>query len=260
MEKITTQTLLDRKRNGHPIAAVTAYDAAMAHFADAAGVDLILVGDSVGTTQLGFPDTVGVTAEMMIHHTAAVARSRPKALLAADIPFGVAHDRFPALLGVARRLLQEGGAGAVKIEGGAGMASKIERLVDAGIPVIGHIGLLPQQIHQLGRYRKYGRGETEKASLVKDGLALEKAGCFMVVCESIEGTVAGTLAAELAIPLIGIGSGPHCDGQILVSHDLLGMTPGHVPGFARAYADVGGEMQRAFGEYAADVRNRKFPS
>jgi 3-methyl-2-oxobutanoate hydroxymethyltransferase len=258
-EKITTQTI-SLLKGERAVVAVTAYDAAMARFADEAGIDLILVGDSVGTTQLGFETTVPVTLEMMLHHTAAVRRAQPGALLVADVPFALGHDEFSKLLEACRRLMQEAGAEAVKIEGGALIAPKIERLVQAGIPVLGHIGLLPQNFHQLGGYRKFGRSDAEKGVLFDDALALEKAGCFAVICEMIDGTVAGTIASELKIPLIGIGSGPHCDGQILVCNDLLGMNPGRVPSFVREYAQLGGEARKAFATYAEDVRNRKFPS
>jgi len=258
-DKITTQTIALLKGE-RPVVAVTAYDTAMARYADEAGVDLILVGDSVGTTQLGFETTVPVTLEMMLHHTAAVSRAKPRALLVADIPFAVAHDEFSCLLRACQRLMQESGAEAVKIEGGAALAPKVERLVKAGIPVLGHIGLLPQNFHQLGGYRKFGRSDGEKRILVDDALALEKAGCYAVICEMTEGTVTGTIANELTIPLIGIGSGPHCDGQILVCNDLLGMNTGYVPSFVRQYAELGKLARAAFANYAEDVRNGKFPS
>ena len=232
----------------------------MARYADEAGVDLILVGDSVGTTQLGFETTIPVTLEMMLHHTAAVARAKPQALVVADIPFAVAHGEFKDLLEACRRLMQIAGAEAVKIEGGASMAPTIERLTNAGIPVLAHIGLLPQQFHQLGGYRKFGRSEAEKLILVADALALEKAGCFAVLCEMVDGSVASTIAQELALPLIGIGSGSHCDGQILVTNDLLGMTAGHVPSFVKQYADLGNQIRGAFEAYAEDVRKCNFPS
>ncbi len=240
--------------------AVTAYDTTMARYADDAGVDLILVGDSVGTTQLGFETTVPVTLDMMVHHTAAVSRAQPQALIVADVPFGVAHEDFSQLLNACRQLMQEGGAQAVKIEGGASMAPKVERLILAGIPVLAHIGLLPQNFHQLGGYRKFGRSEAEKVALLDDALALEKAGCFAVLCEMVDGTVAGAIANELQVPLIGIGSGPHCDGQILVCNDLLGFNAGYVPTFVKQYAQLGAAAQQAFADYAAEVRNGKFPS
>ena len=256
--RITTQTISSLKGE-RPIVAVTAYDAVMARYADEAGVDLILVGDSVGTTQLGFETTIPVTLDMMLHHTAAVARAQPKALVVADIPFGVAHDDFPALLDACRQLMQCG-AEAVKIEGGVGMAGAVQRLTTAGIPVLGHIGLLPQNFHQLGGYRKFGRSEAEKVQLLDDALALERAGCFSVLCEMLDGAVAGAIAAELSVPLIGIGSGPHCDGQILVSNDLLGLNAGYIPSFVKKFAELGDAARTAFAQYAEEVRNQKFPS
>ena len=257
--RITTQTL-SKLKGDRPIVAVTAYDAVIARYAHEAGVDFILVGDSVGTTQLGFDSTIPVTLEMMLHHTAAVARAKPNALIVADVPFGVAHGEFATLLDACCRLMQEAGAEAVKIEGGASMASVVERLVDAGIPVLGHIGLMPQQFHKLGGYRKFGRSEAEKTVLLDDALALEKAGCFAVLCEMTDGTVAGAIMNELRVPLIGIGSGPHCDGQILVANDLLGMNTGYVPSFVKQYAQLGEQVRAAFANYAEDVRNHKFPS
>jgi len=247
-------------KNKRPVVAVTAYDTVMARLANEAGVDLILVGDSVGTTQLGFETTVPVTLEMMLHHTAAVARAKPDVLLVADVPFTIAHDNFSHLLEACRRLMQEAGAEAVKIEGGATLAPTIARLVQAGIPVLGHIGLLPQNFYQLGGYRKFGRSDAEKSLLVDDALALEKAGCFAIICEMIDGTVAGTIASQIQVPLIGIGSGPHCDGQILVCNDLLGMNNGYVPSFVRQYAQLGDEVRTAFAKYAEEVREGKFPS
>lgn len=259
MVRTTTQTIA-RLKGERPIVAVTAYDALMAGYADAAGVDLILVGDSVGTTQLGFESTVPVTLDMMLHHTAAVTRAKPQALVVSDIPFAIAHGDFADLLHACSRLMQEAGAEAVKIEGGVSMVPAIERLTRAGVPVLAHIGLLPQQFHQLGGYRKFGRSEAEKVVLVDDALALEKVGCFAVLCEMVDGTVAGVIAQQLTVPLIGIGSGPHCDGQILVTNDLLGMTIGHVPSFVKQYAQLGDQVKAAFAAYANEVKNRDFPS
>lgn len=256
--KTTTQTLL-RLKGERPIVAVTAYDAVVAHFADAAEIDLILVGDSVGTTQLGFTTTVPVTIDMMLHHTAAVTRVRPNALVVADIPFSVAHDDFSKLLNACRRLMQEAGAEAVKIEGGASLAPAIERLVAAGVPVLGHIGLLPQQYHKLGGYRKFGVTDCEKSELIEDAHALEAAGCFSIVCELIDPACAAAIRDAVNCPIIGIGSGPQCDGQILVSNDLLGLNPGNVPSFVKQYAQLGERTHAAFASYAKDVLNGKFP-
>ena len=256
---ITTQTILKLKGK-RPIVAVTAYDTPMASNADAGGVDFILVGDSVGTTQLGFDSTVSVTLDMMLHHTAAVARAKTKALIVADVPFAVAHDDFSVLLDACRRLMQEGGAAAIKIEGDASMAPKIERLTRAGIPVLGHIGLLPQNFYQLGGYRKFGRKKAEKVALLEDAIAFEAANCFAVLCEMTDPTAAGEISAALKVPLIGIGSGADCDGQIIVTNDILGLTTGHVPSFVKQYADLGAAARKAFASYAHEVRNRKFPS
>ncbi len=255
----TTQTI-SRLKGQRPIVAVTAYDAPMAGYADAAGVDLILVGDSVGTTQLGFENTVPVTLDMMVHHTAAVSRAKPKALLVADVPFAIAHDDFSVLLNACCRLMQEGGAQAIKIEGDALMAPAVERLTRAGIPVLGHIGLLPQNFHQLGGYRKFGRKKAERERLLTDAVAFEAANCFAVLCEMTDATAAGAIARQLSVPLIGIGSGAECDGQILVTNDMLGLNAGYVPSFVKQYAKLGEDARKAFAAYAEDVRKGKFPS
>ena len=257
--KTTTKTI-SRLKEERPIVAVTAYDTVVAHYADQAGVDLILVGDSVGTAQLGFETTIPVTLDMMLHHTAAVTRAKPDALVVADIPFAVAHGQFSDLLDACARLMQEAGAEAVKIEGNARMAPTIERLIQAGVPVLAHIGLLPQQFHRIGGYRKFGRTEAEKVILVEDALALEKTGCFALLCEMVEDAVAGAIAQELNAPLIGIGSGPHCDGQILVSYDLLGLTTGKVPSFVKQYAQLGEDIKQAFVDFSKDVRNVRHPA
>jgi 3-methyl-2-oxobutanoate hydroxymethyltransferase len=256
--KTTTLTL--RKLKGQrPIVAATAYDAITARYAAAAGVDLILVGDSVGNTLLGFDSTIPVTLDMMVHHTAAVARAKPEALLVADVPFVEAHFDFKQVLESCRRLMQEAGAEAVKIEGGAGLAGKIARIVAAGVPVMGHIGLQPQQLRNLGRYRKFGTKPAEAEQLLADALALERAGVFAIVAELIEPILARTIAETLKVPLIGIGAGVDCDGQILVCTDLLGMAPEAMPGFAHAFAAVGDEMKKGFAAYVMAVRARKFP-
>ena len=257
--KTTTRTITSLKEE-RPIVAVTAYDAVVAHYADQAGVDLILVGDSVGTVQLGFDTTIPVTLEMMLHHTAAVARAGTNALVVADIPFAVAHGKFSDLLNACARLMQEAGAEAVKIEADARMVPAIKRLIRAGIPVLAHIGLLPQQFHRIGGYRRFGRTEAEKAVLVEDALALENAGCFALLCEMVEDAVAGLIVQELNVPLIGIGSGPHCDGQILVSNDLLGLTVGKAPSFVKQYAQLGEGMKQAFVGFSKDVRGGFYPT
>jgi 3-methyl-2-oxobutanoate hydroxymethyltransferase len=256
--KTTTHTL--RKLKGQrPIVAVTAYDALIARLAGEAEVDLILVGDSVGNALLGFDNTLPVTLDMMAHHTAAVARAKPAALLAADVPFIEAHFDFERVLRGCQRLIQEAGAEAVKIEGGLALAPAIARLVEAGVPVWGHLGLKPQQVHTLGRYKKFGVDPAEAEGLLADALALEKAGAFALLLEMVEPNLARTLTETVRIPTIGIGSGPHCDGQILVCTDLLGLAPGSAPPFARAFAQAGEEIKKGFAAYAAAVRARKFP-
>jgi 3-methyl-2-oxobutanoate hydroxymethyltransferase len=239
--------------------AVTAYDVITARYAAEAGVDVILVGDSVGDNLLGFDSTIPVTLDMMAHHTAAVARARPEALLAADVPFGEAHFEYEHVLSSCQRLMQQAGAEAVKIEGGARLAPLIARLTGAGVPVWGHIGLEPQQVRVLGRYRKFGVESAEAEKLLADALALEKAGCFALLLEMTEPNLARTITETVKIPTIGIGAGPHCDGQILVCTDLLGATPGVMPPFAHAFAAVGDEMKKGFAAYVMAVRARQFP-
>ena len=240
--------------------ALAVYDAPTAALASEAGVDLLLVGDSMGNVILGFANTLPVTLSMILHHTAAVARARPASLVVSDIPFTEAHRDPDTLMAAAARCLQEAGAGAVKIEGGVAMADKIRLLTTAGIPVVGHIGLLPQQIYQMGGYRRFGKTPEERDSLLADARAVAEAGAFAVVAEMVDSETAGMIAREIPVPLIGIGSGPHCDGQILVGQDLLGLSPGKPPPFVKAYARLGEAVKTAFSEYVREVRERKFPS
>jgi 3-methyl-2-oxobutanoate hydroxymethyltransferase len=256
--KITTHTL-HKLKGQRPIVAVTAYDAITARLVGEVGIDIILVGDSVGNTLLGFDSTIPVTLDMMVHHTAAVARARPDALLAADVPFVEAHFDFERVLQACQRLMQAAGAEAVKIEGGLALAQPVARLVEAGVPVWGHLGLKPQQVRTLGRYKKFGIDAAEAERLLADALALEKAGAFALLLEMVEPNLTRTITETVKIPTIGIGSGPHCDGQILVSTDLLGYEPGHAPAFAKPFAQVGEEIKKGFAAYAAAVRARKFP-
>jgi len=256
--KITPHTL--RKQKGKaPIVAVTAYDAVMAHYAEAAGIDIILVGDSVGNTMLGMEGTVGVTLDMMVHHAAAVARTKPTAMVVADVPFGEAHFDFRRVLASCQRLMQVAGVDAVKIEGGRKLAPKIARLVEAGVPVWGHIGLMPQQVKQLGRYKKFGVTDAETAALVADAQALEAAGCFALVLEMVKPEAAKIVTAAVGIPVIGIGAGASCDGQILVCTDVLGLTPGYIPGFVQQFADAGAVFKQGLGDFARAVRERNYP-
>ena len=239
------------------IAMLTAYDTPTAALADAAGVDIVLIGDSVGNTVLGYASTVPVKIDDMVRHTAAVSRAKPAALIVADLPFASAHHNFDRLLDDCARLVQEAGADAVKIEGGADMAEKISRLTKAGIAVMGHIGLEPQQVLKLGGYRKFGKTEAERAKILAK--ALEAAGAFVVLMEMTDADCAKAITESLSVPTIGIGSGADCDGQVLVSADVLGLsaTP---PSFAKRYANVGGIIEKAFREYIADVRGGRFPN
>jgi len=240
-----------------PIVGLTAYDAIMGKLISDAGVDFILVGDSVGTTLLGFDTTIPVTMEDMVRHTAAVRRSNPKCLLVADLPFGEASMSFDRFLDSAKRLMQEGGADAIKVEGGRDLADDVEKLVATGIPVLGHIGLLPQTVKAIGGYRKFGGVREEAESLYTDAISLEEAGCFAIIAEMMEEKVATELAGQILPPLIGIGSGPNCDGQILVTQDLLGLTAQGVPSFVTPYANLSKEISNALGKYVQDVRETK---
>ncbi|MFT3783093.1 MAG: 3-methyl-2-oxobutanoate hydroxymethyltransferase [Nibricoccus sp.] len=256
--KTTTHTL--RKLKGQrPIACVTAYDAITARLASEAGIDVILVGDSVGNTILGYETTVPVTLDTMCHHTAAVVRAKPESLVAADVPFAEAHYDFERVLRACQRLMQEAGAEAVKIEGGALLAPTIARLVEAGVPVWGHIGLKPQQVHALGRYKKFGTNAAEAESLMADALALEKAGVFALLIEMVDPGLARTLTETAKVPVVGIGAGPHCDGQILVYTDMLGLSSGYVPSFVQKFGEAGEQFKKGFASYTEAVRNKKFP-
>ncbi|MBE6401150.1 MAG: 3-methyl-2-oxobutanoate hydroxymethyltransferase [Verrucomicrobia bacterium] len=250
--KRTTKSLRQAKGNSQ-IVCITAYDTVTARLADAADVDVILVGDSVGNVVLGFDSTVPVTADMMVHHTAAVARARPNALIAADIPFGVAHGEFSELLKICMRLMQEGGAEAVKIEGGIEMAPTIARLTAAGVPVWAHIGLQAQNVYQEGGYRKFGKTEDEKSALLAAARAHEKAGAFALLLEMMVPELAGEITENASVPTVGIGSGTACDGQIIVMHDILGLSP-KKPSFAKVYAELGSQAVAAISAYRDDVR------
>jgi len=252
--RVTVQTIR-RMKGKQPVVAVTAYDANGARHASEAGIDLILVGDSVGNAILGLSSTVPVTLEMILHHTSAVVRGQPHSLVVADLPFAEARYSMDHLLDSCRRLLQEAGADAVKLEGGIGIAESVANLVLAGIPVLGHIGLLPQRINDLGTYRRFGRNPSERNRLIADARALEEAGAFAMVAEMIEAETAEAIRDAVSIPVIGIGSGDGCDGQIRVVTDLLGLGHGKVPSFAKVYADLGKATQEALGAYAKDVRS-----
>lgn len=259
MGKVSTRDIRQMKGQ-RPVVCVTAYDSIMAGLASEAGIDLILVGDSMGNTQLGFTSTVPVTVPMMLNATAAVVRARPDSLVVADIPFGIVRRSPDFVLETCARFMQEAGADAVKIEGGEDIAPVIAMLTASGIPVLGHIGLLPQQVYQLGGYRKFGKTEAERAQLIRDAQALEQAGVFAMVGEMITAETSTAVRDATGVPLIGIGCGAACDGQVLVCTDLLGMTPGYVPAFVKQYAHLRETIKDAFTAYADEVRERTFPS
>lgn len=248
-----------RKRQGEKIVMLTAYDATMARLLDRAGVDALLVGDSLGTVILGLETTLPVTLDAVVHHTRAVVRGAERAFVIADMPFLTFQISVAEAVRNAGRLLQEGGAAAVKLEGGRPVVDVVKRLVDVGIPVMGHLGLQPQSVHQAGGYVKQATQPAAVDALMIDALALQDAGAFSLVLESIPADVARTVTRELAIPTIGIGAGADCDGQILVSYDMLGLFDGFVPSFVQQYARLGDAVVAATREYAADVRAGRYP-
>jgi 3-methyl-2-oxobutanoate hydroxymethyltransferase len=259
-KRIRVPDLKEKKKRGEKIAVLTAYDATMARLLERAGIDVLLVGDSLGMVVLGYETTLPVTLDAMVHHTAAVSRGASRALVVADMPFLTFQISVTEAVRNAGRLIQEGGAAAVKIEGGAAVVDVAQRLVEIGIPVMGHLGLLPQSIHQLGGYRRQARLEQDAEKLIADARALEQAGVFAIVLESIPAEVARAATAALAIPTIGIGAGPYCDGQVLVSYDAFGLFDGAVPPFVKQYASLGEEMVAAAKAYAKDVREGRFPA
>ncbi len=258
--KITPPQVLELKRKSEPITVVTAYDFPTARFADQAQVEMILVGDSVGTVVLGYDSTLPVTMEDMLHHTRAVTRARTSALVIADMPFMSYQVSVEQAITNAGRLIQEGGADAVKLEGGERVVPAVRRIVEAGIPVMGHLGLTPQSVLAFGGYKVQGRGEADQERLLRDAQLLEAAGCFSIVLEGIPSKLGTDVSRALTIPTIGIGAGLSCDGQVLVSHDLLGLYLGHQPKFVRRYAELGTATREAFERYVADVKARRFPS
>jgi 3-methyl-2-oxobutanoate hydroxymethyltransferase len=247
------------KGRGDRIVMLTAYDATMARLFDQAGVDVLLVGDSLGHVILGLDTTIPVTLDAIIHHTQAVTRGANRALVVADMPFLTYQLTPEQAMHNAARLFQEGGAAAIKLEGGRPIADTVQRLTAAGLPVMGHIGLTPQHVHSLGGMRRQARDEKAACELVLDALALEDSGAFAVVLEAIPDAVAKTVTSRLHIPTIGIGAGPHCDGQVLVSYDILGLFDTFVPPFAKQYARLGDITLRATKNYADDVRNCAYP-
>ncbi len=258
-KKITTHTLRQKKEQGIPIAMLTAYDYPTALALDRAGVDAILVGDSLGMVVLGYENTLPVTMEDMLHHCRAVARGAKSALLVGDMPFLSYQVSVEEAVRNAGRFLQEGGMDAVKLEGGRERLEAIRAIISAGIPVMGHLGLTPQSVHQLGGFRPQGKTASAARRLLEDALLLEETGCFSLVLESVPARLAEYISARLSIPTIGIGAGAGCDGQVLVTHDLLGFFDRFTPKFVKTYANLHAAMQEAFAAYIADVQQRAFP-
>jgi 3-methyl-2-oxobutanoate hydroxymethyltransferase len=264
--KVTVPELLQRKSAGgslptpNKIICLTAYDYPTARLVDEAGVDVILVGDSLGMVVLGYDSTLPVTLEEMLHHAKAVRRGTKRALLVVDMPFGTYHSDTAESLRNAVRFVKEAGVEAVKVEGGERRLELIARLTEAEIPVMGHVGLTPQSVNALGGYRVQGKTTDSAEQLLRDARAVEAAGAFLVVLEAVPRELAAQITRELRIPTIGIGAGPDCDGQILVVHDLLGLTFESTPKFARPYANVGDTIFRAVRQYCEDVRSGGFPS
>jgi 3-methyl-2-oxobutanoate hydroxymethyltransferase len=256
--RVRVPDLREKKRRGEKIAVLTAYDATMARLLDGAGVDVLLVGDSVGVVVLGHENTLPVTLDDMLHHTRAVVRGATRALVVADMPFMTYQVSVEEAVRNAGRLLQAGAA-AVKVEGGPPIAGAIRRMVEVVIPVMGHLGLQPQSVHQLGGYRRQAVQREDIEALVEDAHALERAGVFAIVLEAVGHDAARLVTSAVSVPTIGIGAGPDCDGQVLVSHDMLGLFDGHVPSFVKQYARLAEEITRAAHAYADDVRAGRFP-
>ncbi len=258
--KINVNYFRKKKEDKEKIIALTAYDASTAKFAEEAGVELILVGDSLGMAVLGYETTVPVTIEQSLHHCKAVANSAKKAFVVGDMPFMTYQISAEQAMTNAARYLQEGGVNAVKIEGGKDMASTVERLVNAGVPVMGHIGLLPQKVLTSGGYKIAGKNADETTRLIEDAKALEAAGIFSLVLECMPAEVAKEISEAVSIPTIGIGGGVDCDGQIQVVNDILGLFTEFLPRHARRYAHLGEEIKKAFSSYVSDVSNKQFPA
>ena len=261
--RITVHELRRMKGAGEPIAVVTAYDATAARWVDAAGVDVVLVGDSLGMVVQGHDSTLPVTLDQMVYHSAAVrrglARGSGRPHLVADMPFGSYQASADEAVRAASRLVAEGGAEAVKLEGGADFTEVVRRIVRAGVPVMGHLGLTPQSVHKMGGYVVQGKDSEKAQQILRDARALEAAGCYAVVLECVPTELARVVTGHLAIPTIGIGAGPHCDGQVLVLNDLLGMDPAFTPRFVKHFATVAEAATAGLTAYVAEVRARTFP-
>jgi len=258
-ERVTVTAVRAMKARGERVVMLTAYDTPTARLLDAAGVDVILVGDSLAMVALGYETTLPVTLEEMLHHTRAVARGAVRALVVGDLPFLSYQVSREEALRSAGRMLKEGNAQAVKLEGGLEVAGTVAALVEAGIPVMGHIGLTPQAVHRMGGYKVQGRTAEAAARLLKDAVALERAGAFSLVLEGLPWQVAGAVTEAVGIPTIGIGAGPRCNGQVLVTNDLLGLFDEFTPKFVKRYANLRETLLQAFGQFREEVRAGAFP-
>jgi len=260
IKRVTTHVLFEMKLRGEKIAMLTAYDYSFARILDEAGIDIILVGDSASNVMAGYETTLPITLDNMIYHASSVVRGVKRALVVVDMPFGTYQGNSREALASAIRIMKETGAHAVKLEGGAEVAESVERIISAGIPVMGHLGLTPQSIHKFGTYVVRAREEEEARKLLEDAKLLQKVGIFSLVLEKIPASLAGEVTSSLKIPVIGIGAGPHTDGQVLVLHDMLGITKEFSPRFLRRYHNLHDEIKGAVQAYINDVRSRDFPN
>ncbi|RKD13254.1 3-methyl-2-oxobutanoate hydroxymethyltransferase [Pelobium manganitolerans] len=260
LKKVTTHRLQEMKNKGEKIAMLTAYDYSMATVVDEGGIDAVLVGDSASMVMAGHETTLPITLDQMIYHASSVIRGVKRALVVVDLPFGSYQGNSKEALNSAIRIMKESGAHAVKLEGGGEVAESIERIVAAGIPVMGHLGLTPQSIYKFGTYTVRAKEEAEAEKLKKDVLRIQQAGCFSVVLEKIPAALAAEVTQSLSIPTIGIGAGPHCDGQVLVVNDMIGLTKGFRPRFLRQYLDLYSQISGAVQNYVNDVKSNDFPN
>ncbi len=259
-KRVTTRSLIEMKHNGEKISMLTAYDFTMARIVDTAGVDVILVGDSASNVMAGHETTLPITLDQMIYHASAVVRAAQRALVVVDLPFGSYQSDPKEALRSAIRIMKESGGHAVKLEGGTEIKESIKRILNAGIPVMGHLGLTPQSIYKFGTYTVRAKEETEAEKLLEDAKMLERIGCFALVLEKIPAQLAAKVAKEVSIPVIGIGAGGGVDGQVLVIHDMLGMNNEFSPRFLRRYLNLYDQMTGAIGQYVADVKSSDFPN
>jgi len=259
-KRVTTKSLVDMKTHGEKISMLTAYDYTMAKIVDSAGVDVILVGDSASNVMAGHETTLPITLDQMIYHASSVVRAAERSLIVVDLPFGTYQGNSKHALDSAIRIMKESGGHAVKLEGGSEISESISRILTAGIPVMGHLGLTPQSIYKFGTYTVRAKEEEEAKKLIEDAQLLEQLGCFALVLEKVPATLAEKVAKSITIPVIGIGAGGGVDGQVLVMHDMLGMTHEFNPRFLRRYLDLHTEMTHAFKSYIADVKSQDFPN